>query len=118
MNIQKITQAQAFRGLNIDNVSTEDRELFVKKDFSALKKLGEKYDIRLVSCYTDMPDMAGIDIDVKPLKEELSFLQRIFPPRGTNVFKTGYITPNKANTPSIVDYVKEAISNLNIKLRR
>ena len=91
MYIQNIGTRQGFKGLNYDNVSTEDRKLFIKGNLQGLNRLGQKCDIRLTSTYSDVPDFSAIDIEVKPLKEGLSFFKKLFLPKVTSSFNTGYV---------------------------
>ncbi len=112
MEIKRINRNQSFKALNFNNVTVFDRQ-YIKNDFKELKKLGEKYNIRLTSVYSDVPDFSAIDIDVKPLnKDNLKFLQKIFPPTGRSTFKTGYIYIDETLKPSILDSVNDAIKNL------
>ncbi len=108
MNIN-YNNTQNFQALNFYNVSTKDR-IFVKKDFKKLQELGEKYNIRLTSTYADVPGFSAIDIDVKPLNKNLSFLRKLFPPMGRSTFQ--------ANKNSILESVNEAISDLTNKTAR
>ncbi len=91
MQIQNINAAQSFKGLNFDDVSTHDRELFIRGNLKGLNRLGQKCDIRLTSCYSDVPDFSAIHIEVKPLKDGLSFFKRLFRPNVQSMFKTGYV---------------------------
>ena len=105
---------QNFRGLNYYNVSTADREHFVRNSFKELKALGEKYDIRLTSCYANIPGFSAIDIDVRPLKTGLNFIQKIFRPTGTNTFISGYSHPDEVLTTKedFMNAVHGAVQNL------
>ncbi|MBP3847500.1 hypothetical protein J6I39_07090 [bacterium] len=112
MEVKRINRNQSFKALNFNNVNVFDRQ-YIKNDFKELKKLGEKYNIRLTSVYSDVPDFSAIDIDVKPLnKDNLKFRQKIFPPTGRSTFKTGYIYIDETLKPSILDSVNDAIKNL------
>ncbi len=113
MNIQSVKNNQNFQGLNFKNVCNNDR-IFVKKDFKDLKYLGERYDIKLTSTYADIPGFSAIDIDVTPLKNTLSFWERLFPPVGRSTFKKSNDIGKQQNI-SIVDSVHEAIDNLTKK---
>ena len=111
MNIGRIDGSQSFSGLNFNNVSTNDR-IFIKTNFRKLKELGQKYDIMLISAYSDKPEFSAIDIYVKPLKENLNFWERLFPPRGTTTFeakKTNLFEPLQKN---ILDSINDALNNL------
>jgi len=103
MNISKINSNQSFQALNFQNVAEADRK-FIKNNFKQLKELGEKYDIGFVSTYADVPGHSAIDVSVKPLKENLNFWQRLFPPRGMSTFQT--------NKNSIFDAIDNAIADL------
>jgi hypothetical protein len=109
---------QSFKGLNMNYVSTADREMFIKGNYKRLQQLGEKYDIDLISCYTDIPGFSGIDIYVKPLKKNLSFLKKIFPTSGRSYFKTKYEHFNNAQKAKqdFLKAVDEAIANLGEKI--
>ncbi len=118
MEIKRIDNNQSFKALNFSNVTAFDRK-YLKKDFYALMKLGEKYNIRLTSTYSDIPDFSAIDIDVRPLKKDnLKFWQKIFPPTGRSSFKTGYTYIDDPLKPSILNSVNEAIKNLCSKLEK
>ena len=118
MEIKRINNTQSFKALNFNNVTVFDRQ-YVKKDFKELMKLGEKYNIRLTSVYSDVPDFSAIDIDVKPLKKDnLKFWQKILTPTGRSSFKTGYVYIDEPLKPSILDSVNEAIKNLCSKLEK
>lgn len=107
-----------FKGLNMNYVSTADREMFIKGNFKKLQQLGEKYDIDLISCYTDIPGFSGIDIYVKPLKENLSFFKRIFHPSGRSYFRTKYehINNTQKAKQDFLKAVDEAITDLGEKM--
>ena len=95
MQISTTNYAQNFKGLNFYNVSTIDREHFVRTSFKELQALGEKYDIRLTSCYANSPYLSAIEIDVKPLKKGLNFIQKLFRPTETKTFISGYARPDE-----------------------
>ena len=105
--------SQAFRGLDYSNVSTKDR-VFIKKEFKELRELGQHYDIRMVSTYANVPNMSAIDVDVKPLKDGLSIIQRILRPVGRAVFQSDFAE----NKNSLVHTVEEAIEVLGKKMRK
>ena len=77
---------------------------YIKNNFKQLKELGKKYDIEFVSTYADIPEFSAIDVSVKPLKENISFWQRLFPPRGMSTFQN--------NKNSIFDAIDVAIADL------
>jgi len=106
MNVTPINSNQSFQALNFSNVSTADR-IFIRKDFKKLQELGEKYNIRLTSSYAGVPNFSAIDVDVRPLKQNLSFWKRLFPPTGRSTFTT--------NENSILDSVRNAIKDLAVK---
>lgn len=91
MQIQNINAAQSFKGLNYDDVSLRDKQLYIKGNLKGLNRLGQKCDIRLISCYSDVQGFSAIDIEVKPLKDGLSFFKRLFRPKVTSSFNTGYV---------------------------
>ena len=116
--MSNINGAISFKGLNYDNVTIYDREFFIKKDIKKLEELGKNYDIRLTSTYSDIPDFSAIDIDVKPLKDGLSFFKRLFRPIGKATFKTSNNYLDESQKPSIVNSIEEAIANLGKKMAR
>ena len=111
MNIGRIDGNQSFSGLNFNNVSTNDR-IFIKTNFRKLKELGQKYDIMLVSAYSDKPEFSAIEIYVKPLKENLKFFEKLFPPRGTTTFEAKKSYLYEPGRKTIIESINEAISSL------
>ena len=111
MNIGNINGNQSFSGLNFNHVSTNDR-IFIKTNFRKLKELGQKYDIMFISTYSDKPEFSAIDIYVKPLKENLNFFERLFPPRGTTTFEAKKTSLYEPGRKTIFESINEAINNL------
>lgn len=109
MNIGKIDNNQSFQALNFNNVCAKDR-VFIKNDFKKLKELGEKYNIRLTSIYTNTFDFGVIDVDVKPLNKNVSFWQMLFPTIGRSTFHSDKM--------SIIDSIKSAIQDLAVKMNK
>ena len=114
-NLQ-INDSLSFRGLNYHNVSGIDRNI-IRKDLKQLRQLGKEYDIRLTSIDTGVHDFTSIDIDVKPLKESLSFFKRIFCPTGKSNFKVDHYSDGVVNDSIIYD-VKTAIQDMKNKLTK
>ena len=115
MRIQPIDNAQAFKALDYRDVSTADREQFVKKSFSELSELGKKYDITLLSAYCDIPGYSSIDIYVRPLKKGLSFIKRICRPVVSGSFIKREINPIKTKV-DFINAINHAITNLQKKV--
>ncbi len=90
MNIAPVQQSQSFKAVDYSCVSVMDRENFVKDNLKRLNLLGKYYDIRLTSLYCNQPDVAILDIDVKPLKKGLGFFKSLFRPTGNSTFFAGY----------------------------
>ena len=111
MNIGNINANQSFSGLNFNHVSTNDR-IFIKTNFRKLKELGQKYDIMLISAYSDKPEFSAIDIYVKPLKKNLSLWERLFPPRGTTTFEAKKSYLYELGRKTIIESINDAINNL------
>jgi len=107
----------SFKGLDFRYVSEKDRQIFIRKNYSELRELGKKYDIRLVSVYDSNPNFEAIDIEVRPLKDGLSFFKKLFRPTGRSTLKTGYVSFDE-QAPSITNYVKDAIADLGRKLHK
>ena len=78
--------------------------------------LGDNYDIRMTSTYADAPGMRAIDIDVRPLKKGLNFIQKLFRPIGRATFQADITSAGQAEKSSIVLSVEDAIINLGKKL--
>ena len=118
----KITQinsnAQNFKQLNIKSLSAIDKQNFVQGNISKLKELGNKYDIRMVSCYSDIPGFSSIDINVKPLGKGFNFMEKLFFPTGRSTFKTGYtyIDETLKTKKDFMKAVHDAIQDLHKKL--
>ena len=106
---------QNFKSLNYTNVSTLDRT-FIKNNFSELKKLGERYDIRLTSSYSNIPGFNAIDIDIKPLKKGMSFIKSLFRPTGYSSFITETSENLLKTKDEFMQAVKEAVYDLNCKV--
>lgn len=109
MNIGKIDNSQSFQALNFDNLCSFDKN-FIKNDLKKLQQLGEKYNIKLTSVYANTAKFGIIDVDVKPLNENLSFWERLFPPIGRDTFHT--------NENSIMGTVKNAIQDMASKISK
>lgn len=90
MNIAPVKSSQNFKALDFSCVSVDDREGIVKDNLKRLKLLAKHYDIRLTSLYCNQPDVAILDIDVKPLKKGLGFFKSLFRPIGNSTFYAGY----------------------------
>ena len=118
MQIQKINGAQSFKGLDFDNVSATDKNLYIRGNLKGLNRLGQKCDIKLTSCYSDVPDFSAIQIEVKPLKDGLGFFKRLFRPYVQSMFKTGYVhISDKLKTKEdFLIAVDEAVSKLGKKV--
>lgn len=115
----KISDSLSFKGLDYQKVSNRDRWLFIRKDYSELRNLGKKYDIKLTTVNNLLdPCKSYIDIEVKPLKEGLSFFKRLFRPSGSSKLITGYVAIDEQTIPSIARYVKYAINDLSKKLHK
>ena len=115
MRIQPINNAQNFKALDFSDVSTVDREQFVKKSFRELNELGKKYDITLSSADCDIPGYSSIDIYVRPLKKGMNFIKRICRPVVSGSFIKREVNPIKTK----VDFMKtinHAVTNLQKKL--
>jgi len=108
MNVGKIDNTQSFQGIDFRSVCKFDKT-FIKKDLEKLHKLGEKYDIKLTSIYTNTLDFRVMDVDVKPLNKNLSFWEKFFPPIGRSTFHT--------NENSIIESVQNAIEDLALKIK-
>ena len=107
MQVQKINNSQPFLGLNIHNVAISDRHI-IHNDWKKLLELGEKYDITLTSTYADVPGFSAIDIDVRPLKDGLNFLQSL-------IRNTGRSTYQEQENKTFMQAVHDAIDSLNKK---
>ena len=118
MRISRIDNAQNFKQLNIKSLSAVDKQNFVKGNISKLKDLGKEYDIRMVSCYSDIPNFSSIDINVKPLGKGYNFIERLFFPTGRSTFKTGYthIDETLKTKKDFMNAVHDAIQDLHKKL--
>ena len=112
MNVSPINNSQTFQGLNCRYLAKEDHR-FIKDDLEKLQELGKKYDIKLVSSFEGIPNFAGIDVVVRPLRENINFINRMYAPTGRSTFNTGHAF---AGEVTIVDSVLEAIRNLNHNL--
>ena len=110
--------SQSFKGLNFTNVSTVDRELFIRGNMKKLKELGEKYDIRITSCYDSKhPYAAFVDIDVMPLRAKLSFFKKIFRLAGNSSYMTEETEAANQSTvkKAFMSAVNEAVDDLGKK---
>ena len=110
--------SQSFKAVNITNVSAIDRELLIRGNLKTLKELGEKYDIRITSCYdANNPGATFVDIDVMPLKTTLNFFKRLFRPIGSCSFiaEETEATDKSAIKEDFINAVKEAITDLSKK---
>ena len=118
MNIAQVNASQSFKGLNFENVSTLDREHFIKSNFKILKQLGKKYDINLTSCYEGIPGFSSIDIEVKPAYKAGGFITKFFRPTGRSQFYVEYTSHDKPvnTTQDFMKSIDEAISDLKNKL--
>ena len=111
--------SQSFKGLNFTNVSTIDRELLIRGNMKKLKELGDKYDIRITSCYdASNPGATFVDIDVMPLGKTLSFFKKLFRPMGnSSFFAEETEATNKSDIKAkFINAVKEAVADLGEKL--
>jgi len=119
MKIEKTGNLQNFQRLNYKNVSSLDRKYFVRPNLQDLKHLGDKYNINLTSCYSDVKGYESIDIEVSKLKN-LGFFKRLFEKKGRSSFQVGYTIfdePTKAKEDFMVA-VNEAIADLKAKLAK
>lgn len=110
--------SQNFKGLNFTNVSTIDRELLIRGNMKKLKELGEKYDIRITSCFdANHPDATFVDIDVMPLGKTLGFFKKLFRPAGTSSFLAEETeATNKSDIKAeFINAVNEAVADLGKK---
>jgi hypothetical protein len=114
MDVKRIDNSQSFQALNYECVAKSDR-LHLYKHLKELKKLGERYNIRLISTFADAPGFSAIDVNVTPLKKGLSFWQKIFPPIGRSTFKAPQ-TPSVNNPNNLLNSVQKAIKNLTDKM--
>ena len=114
MEVNRIDSAQSFKGLNITKVAHKHRG-FVRADLGELKKLGEQYDIKMKSCFNEEEYYDGIRIIVKPLKKNLSFLQRLKRPKGESIFYTESRMSEYRKNTTVIGQTKEAIDNLRKK---
>ena len=113
MRLNEVNSAQSFKGLNFYNVSAHDGKNYIKKNFSKLKELGKKYDIRFTSCYANLPNFSAIDIDVRPLKKGMSFFKSLFRPTGRSTFYSGEIRDDViVQKDNFMELVDEAIADL------
>ena len=76
---------QNFKGLDYSKVFQKDQK-FVKANLNKLQELGKSYDIVMESCFVNHPDFSSIDVFVMPLKNNMSFWQRLFCPKGISSF--------------------------------
>ena len=110
--------SQSFKRLNFTNVSTVDRELLIRGNMKKLRELGEKYDIRITSCYdANHPYATFVDIDVMPLRKTLSFFKKLFRPAGNSSFLTEETEAanNLTVKEGFINAVNEAVSDLGKK---
>lgn len=104
----------SFKGLDFSEVSSADREKFIKKNFKELQELGTKHDIKLVSSEARM-GYAAIDVYVRPLKNGLNFFQRLTRPSVIKTFLGSIEQPEKT---SLVKYIEESIAELGKKVHK
>ena len=109
------TNSVSFKGFDFRNVIMKDR-VYIRNDFTKLLELGKKYDITLTSTYIDVPDFAAIDINVRPLKKDVSFFKKLFRPVSKKTFQIGDRENDMSANPSVLKFVEDAITNLNNKL--
>ncbi len=76
---------QNFKGLDYSKVLQKDQK-FVKANLNKLQEFGKSYDIVMESCFVNHPDFSSIDVYVMPLKDKMSFWQRLFCPKGISSF--------------------------------
>jgi len=120
MNIASVNSSQVFKGLDYTHVSTIDREKFIKSNYKKLNKMGEQYDISITSCYSSVPELSAIDIEVRPLRQGLNFIQRLLRPTGRSSFETDLTEFTAGQKPAAEEFitcVEEAIVDLGKKLR-
>jgi len=110
--------SQTFKGVDFKSVTVFDRNDFIKGNMQQLNELGKNYDIELTSCYTKDPNTRAIDIMVRPLKDKLSFFQRLFRPIGRSSFETElFIVSSIKSRAEFIDAIHRAIADLSKKVR-
>ena len=119
MNIASINPSQSFKGLNYENVSTVDRERFIRGNLKQLNEMGKNYDINVISLYTSDPNVSAVDIDVRPLKKGLNFFQRLFRPIGRSSFavECAHLNEKLHVKEGFINAVHEAVKDLSKKIK-
>ena len=113
MNVIAINNTH-FSGLNYSKVNKSDMR-YVRDELPELKKLGEKYDIRLESKTLEigLKDYYDtIKITVAKLKDNLHSFQRGFSKKRSNYFFMEKAPYPEADGETIVSLTKQSISYL------
>lgn len=112
--------SQNFKALNINEVCAFDSKHVIRNSFKELKKLGEQYDISLISCYADSPEYLAIDVDVRPLRKGMGFIKSLFRPIGRSTFMAKYSDINNLDNHNDVflKTVHNAIADLQRKISK
>lgn len=105
MKITTDNHQQSFKALNINNLCVSNRHFIRKYELERLQDIGKNFDISLTSIYEGVKGYEAIEIDVKPLRKNLSFFKKFMRPVG----RSTYILDENN---SIIESANEAIANL------
>ncbi len=106
MQITPTNNTMSFKKFYMPKTLYEDGYKLVKKELPELQKLGEKYDINLISQYSWLLDTEYLIAFAKPLNKNLTFWQELFGNKGIKIADT-------QKCSSAVDLVQRAIAILN-----
>ena len=108
MQITPTNNTLNFKKFNMPKVLYEDSYRLVKKELPELQKLGEGYDINLISQYSWLLDTEYLLAFARPKNENLTFWHKLFGNKGIKIADT-------QKCSSAVDLVQQAIAKLNKK---